>query len=99
VPEPIHDIDRDAAFLERLVHEVDPTVHVTISPYVWNDEDVLDVALDKEGLERHYEISAARCESLLHVPEILRHDFEALLGDLERALGHPAPRPHGTVRY
>lgn len=52
--------ERARPLILELAHEVDPAVRVTLQPYHWHGDDVLDIGLSLHGHEHHLQITAGR---------------------------------------
>lgn len=82
-------IARSLPLVRQLCREVDPEVEVTLTPYRWHGEALLDIGLAWGGHEHHLEVTAARLEIVARDHELLKHDIEEAVHDLHRH-GHPA---------
>jgi hypothetical protein len=75
-------IERLSPLVRHLAHEVDPAVRVTLSPYRWHGEDMLDIGLALGHHEHHLQVSASRLEIIERDPHILEHDIEGAVHDM-----------------
>src|SRR5688572_23537599 len=55
-------IERLSPLILHLAYEVDPWVQVSLTPYHWRGEDLLDIGLNWQGHAHHLQVSAARLE-------------------------------------
>lgn len=90
-------IERISPLILHLAYEVDPWVRVSLTPYHWRGEDLLDIGLAWQGHEHHLQVSAARLELIEADPHMLEHDIAGAVGDMKREAGAhpPAPAPGG----
>jgi hypothetical protein len=91
-------IERARPLVLELVHEVDPAVQVTLHPYRWHGDVVLDIGLALGGHAHHLQVTAARMEILMRDPHMLEHDIEGAVADLRRETAHGggAGEPHSA---
>ncbi|MBI2761837.1 MAG: hypothetical protein HYX51_10485 [Chloroflexi bacterium] len=79
-------IERVGPLVLHLAHEIDPAVQVTLSPYRWHGEDMLDIGLAFGHHEHHLQVSASRLEIIERDPHILEHDIEGAVHDMRSDL-------------
>jgi hypothetical protein len=92
-------IERARPLVLELVHEVDPAVEVTLHPYRWHGDAVLDIGLALGGHAHHLQVTAARMEILMRDPHMLEHDIEGAVAHLRRETAHGEGRaePHSAA--
>lgn len=92
-------IERARPLVLELVHEVDPAVQVTLHPYRWHGDAVLDIGLALGGHAHHLQVTAARMEILMRDPHMLEHDIEGAVADLRRETAHGGghDEPHAAA--
>lgn len=90
-------IERLGPLILHLAYEVDPWVRVTLTPYHWRGEDLLDIGLSWQGHEHHLQVSADRLELIEADPHMLEHDIAGAVSDMKQEAGAhpPAPAPGG----
>jgi hypothetical protein len=101
-------IERSRSLVLELCHEVDPAVQVTLHPYRWHGDAVLDIGLTLGGHEHHLQVTASRMKIVMQDPHMLEHDIEGAVEDLRRqgdagvtseegaAVDHDAPAYQAT---
>jgi hypothetical protein len=87
-------IERARPMVLELVRHVDPAVQVTLHPYRWHGDAVLDIGLALGGHAHHLQVTAARMAILLRDPHMLEHDIAGAVADLRRETAHEAE--HGA---
>lgn len=78
------ELERATSRLAEIVRRIDPKVESTIGHYRWNEDDVLDVDLRKDGAEIRLEVSCDRALGQPLTPPGLEHDLEEAIHDLKR---------------
>ncbi len=92
-------IEGARGFVLRLIHHIDRDVNVTLTPYLWRGEAVLDIAMELHGGVRHLAVSSDRLALTLRDPHILEHDLEEHIHSLHQeaaAGGHAHDTGHGA---
>lgn len=93
-------IEGSRGFVIQLVHHIDRDVNVTLTPYLWRGEAVLDIAMELHGGVRHLAVSSDRLLLCRRDPHILEHDLEEHIHSLHReaaAHGHATGHDHGAA--
>ncbi len=88
-PESVWDdaIEASRGLVLRLAHEVDPEVRVTLEPYLWHGEPVLDIGLWIGHHSHHLQVSSDRLEHVIWKDHhVLEHDIQGAVLDLRREL-------------
>jgi hypothetical protein len=76
-----------------LCRHVEPALQVTLRPYRWHGDAVLDIGLALGGHQHHLQVTASRMKILLDDPDMLEHDIEGAVEDLRREAERGAPHP------
>lgn len=83
-------IERSRAMVLDLCRHVAPDLQVTLRPYRWHGDAVLDIGLSLGGHAHHLQVTAARMKILLADPHMLEHDIEGAVEELRRQAEHEA---------